>query len=46
MAVFADIMIWPIMVFALVGFMFGLTTQKKVSALERRVKALESSNEK
>ena len=46
MEIFAAIMIWPVLVFAVSGFLLGVTTHSKVSALEKRVKALESANEK
>ena len=46
MGTFVTVMIGPVLGFALIGFILGLSNHSKVEDLEKRVKALESSDEK
>lgn len=45
-AVFAAFIVFVACAFGILGFIFGLLAYKKASNLEKRVKALESSDEK
>ena len=45
-AVFAAFIVFVACAFGILGFIFGLLAHKKASNLEKRVKALESSDEK
>jgi hypothetical protein len=40
------IMIGPVLGFALIGFILGMSNHSKVEDLEKRLKVLESSDEK
>ncbi len=46
METFITIMFWPVLVFAVSGCVSGLYAHSKVTDLEKRVKALESPDEK